>query len=349
MTDETQTGLLTEDYDFYLPPELIAQVPAERRGEDRLLAMDRQTGAYRDLMISDFPSLLTPGSVMVINNSKVRKARVYGNSQYGGKVEFLFLEEREDHSWNCMVTKSKKQKVGKTFVFGNGMQGTIAEELDDGTKIVSFDRHVGEDFFLQYGHVPLPPYIKRKDDSWDTKRYQTVYASHEGSVAAPTAGLHFTDGLLDEIRKKGIEIVEVTLHVGMGTFIPMRTKQVGDHQMHFERYTISEEAAATINQARKEGRKIVAVGTTSVRTLESAYDPATDSVRSGMNRTNLFIKPGFAYRVVNQLLTNFHTPESTLLVLVSVFAGRKHILDAYAHAVEQQYHFFSYGDAMFLM
>ena len=348
MQNETITGLLTKDYDFELPTELIAQVPAETRGGDRLLQMDRKTGEYKDLTIEDFPSLLEPGSIMVINNSKVRKARVYAVSETGGKVEFLFLEEKEDHSWNCMVTKSKKQHIGKKYTFENGMHGEIREECADGTKIVSFDQHVSEDFFLDFGHVPLPPYIKREDDSWDTKRYQTVYAENEGSVAAPTAGLHFTKELLEQVKERGVEIVEVTLHVGMGTFIPVRSESLNDHDMHYERYTITPEAAEKINNARKEGRKIVAVGTTSVRTLESAWDEETNTVRSGMRRTNLFIKPGYTYKVVDQLLTNFHTPESTLLVLVSIFAGYDHIMAAYRHAVEERYHFFSYGDAMFL-
>lgn len=343
----------TKDFSFELPEELIAQTPADRRGASRLLVIDRRTGEWTDSSMVDFPSFLEPGSLLVVNNSRVRKARVYGESETGGRVEFLFLEENLDHTWQAMVTKTKKQKPGKKFQFKNA-DGILVHEAEiitaneDGTRTVRFDRPVDESFFHVCGHVPLPPYIKREDNFSDESRYQTVYAKTEGSVAAPTAGLHFTDEILDRVRALGVDIVEVTLHVGPGTFLPVRSDNLEEHHMHFERYEVSQATAAAINKAKAEGRKVVATGTTSVRTLESAWEEASGSLRAGQGRTNLFIMPGFKFHVVDQLLTNFHTPESTLLVLVSAFAGKDHILAAYQHAVEERYHFFSYGDATFL-
>lgn len=345
--------MLTKDFYFDLPESLIAQTPADRRGDDRLLVLDRKSGAWKDAMMADFPSFLEKGSVLVVNNSKVRKARVYGESDTGGKVEFLFLEENIDHTWKAMVTKMKRQRKGKRYLFATpdgkiSYHAEIAEENPDDTRTVRFDEPIDESFFERLGHVPLPPYIKRDDDFSDEKRYQTVYAKEEGSVAAPTAGLHFTEDILQSIRNMGCAITEVTLHVGPGTFLPVRTETLEDHKMHWERCEIGEETAKLINDAKAEGRKIVATGTTSVRTLESAWDDEKHVVQSGWRRTNLFIKPGFTYHVVDQLLTNFHMPESTLLALVCAFSTREKVLAAYAHAVEEKYHFFSYGDAMFL-
>jgi S-adenosylmethionine:tRNA ribosyltransferase-isomerase len=347
MEDKIQSGLKTSDFTFDLPHELIAQVPSDKRGKDKLLVLERISGKYFDKSIDDFVDEIESDSILVINNSKVRKARVYATSETGGKVEFLFLEEKEDYSWNCMVTKSKKQKVGKKYYFEGGLEATIIDTLADSTKIVKFNNRVTEDWFNQFGHVPLPPYIKREDSFSDETRYQTVYAKNEGSVAAPTAGLHFTDDILEKIKAKGVEIVEVTLHVGMGTFMPVRSENLDDHDMHYERYSISEEVAQIINNAKKNKKKIVATGTTSVRTLESAVDE-NGLLKSGLGRTNLFIKPGYQFKIVDQLLTNFHTPESTLLVLVSAFASKDNIFKAYNHAVEKKYRFFSYGDAMFI-
>lgn len=343
----------TKEFSFDLPDELIAQTPADRRGTSRLLVIDRRTGEWVDSSMTDFPSFLEPGSLLVVNNSRVRKARVYGESEAGGRVEFLFLEENLDHSWQAMVTKSKKQKPGKKYVFkdarGNSIhEAEIVSANDDGTRTVRFDRPVDESFFRDCGHVPLPPYIKRDDNFSDETRYQTVYAKTDGSVAAPTAGLHFTGEILDRIKDMGIDIVEVTLHVGPGTFLPVRSDSLEDHHMHFERYEVSQAAADAVNKAKAEGRKVVATGTTSVRTLESAWDVSSAQLKAGQGRTNLFIMPGYEFHVVDQLLTNFHTPESTLLVLVSAFAGKEHILAAYKHAVEECYRFFSYGDATFL-
>ena len=342
-----------KEFSFELPPELIAQTPADKRGNDRLLVLDRATGTFTDKLMTDFVDYLQEGSILVVNNSKVRKARLYGQSETGGIVEFLFLEENLDKSWQAMVTKSKKQHVGKRYVFTNSehtvvYHAEIVSENEDGTRTVMFDEELDEQFFQKLGHVPLPPYIKRDDDFKDESRYQTVYAKNEGSVAAPTAGLHFTAEILEKIKEKGCTIVPITLHVGPGTFLPVRTEELENHHMHFERYEISEESACLINEAMKNKVMIVATGTTSVRTLESAFDPVTKLVQAGFNRTNLFITPGYQWKVVNQLLTNFHTPESTLLVLVSTFAGKKLIMDAYTHAVEERYRFYSYGDAMFI-
>ena len=267
-------------------------------------------------------------------------------------MEFLFLGRNADGSWKAMVTKSKRQKKGKRFLWKDKanmpyVEGLIEEENSDGTKNVRFSFDITEDFFLSCGHVPLPPYIKRDDNWQDESRYQTVYAKKEGSVAAPTAGLHFTPELLDEVRSKGIPVYEVTLHVGAGTFLPVRTESLEDHHMHTESFEISEETAKALNEAKAEGKKIIAVGTTSIRTLESASDENGRLVTL-KGDTGIFIYPGYRFKFVDELLTNFHTPESTLLMLVSALAGRENILKAYGHAVEEKYHFYSYGDAMFI-
>lgn len=346
------------EFTFDLPQELIAQTPAQRRGDDRLLVIDRKTGEYQDMQMSDFPSLIEPGSVIVVNDTKVRKARVFGISETGGKVEFLFTGALGPDRWQAMVSKSKKQRPGKGYDFldkdGNlycrAVIETDVQDSDSGSslKVVKFDRPVDEDFFQKCGHVPLPPYIKREDDFNDENRYQTIFANECGSMASPTAGLHFTPELVAQLEKKGVEVLHITLHVGMGTFLPVRTENLEDHVMHTESYQVSEEVADKINRAKAEGRKIVAIGTTSVRTLESAVDRESGLLLAKSSSTNLFIKPGFEFRIVDMMLTNFHTPESTLLVLVSAFAGKDHILAAYRHAVEKRYHFFSYGDATFL-
>lgn len=346
------------DFTFDLPQELIAQTPAQRRGDDRLLVIDRKTGEYQDMQMSDFPSLIEPGSVIVVNDTKVRKARVFGISETGGKVEFLFTGALGPDRWQAMVSKSKKQRPGKGYEFldkdGNlycrAVIETDVQDSDSGSslKVVKFDRPVDEDFFQKCGHVPLPPYIKREDDFNDENRYQTIFANECGSMASPTAGLHFTPELVAQLEKKGVEVLHITLHVGMGTFLPVRTENLEDHVMHTESYQVSEEVADKINRAKAEGRKIVAIGTTSVRTLESAVDRESGLLIAKSSSTNLFIKPGFEFKIVDEMLTNFHTPESTLLVLVSAFAGKEHILAAYRHAIEKRYHFFSYGDATFL-
>ncbi len=340
-----------KEYSFNLPQELIAQSPADKRGADRLMVVNRMTGSVIDAQMSDFVHYLESGSILVVNNSRVRKARLYATSESGGNVEFLFLEENLDKSWQVMATKAKRQHVGKRYTFGEAAfvhHAQIISENEDGTRTLAFDEPVTEAFFQELGHVPLPPYIRREDDFQDEKRYQTIYAKHEGSVASPTAGLHFTPEIMAEIEAKGCTIVPITLHVGPGTFLPVRTENLDDHHMHYERFEISEESAHLINQAKAEGRPIIATGTTSVRTLESAFDAEKGEVIAGFNRTNLFIKPGYRWHVVDHLLTNFHTPESTLLVLVATFAGKTLIDDAYQHAIDERYRFFSYGDAMFI-
>lgn len=344
--------MLTKDFYFDLPEHLIAQEPSEKRGNDKLLVLDKNTGEYRDMMMSDFPSLIDENTVMVVNNSRVRKARTYGESSTGGIVEFLFLGKNDDDTWKAMVTKAKKQKVGKRFLFrtldGNPYREAVIErENEDNTRDVKFTDIITEEFFQLCGHVPLPPYIKREDNFSDESRYQTIYAKKEGSVAAPTAGLHFTPELLERVREKGVQMYEVTLHVGAGTFLPVRTENLEDHHMHTESFEISPETAAALNKAKREGKRILAVGTTSIRTLESASN--SEGVLEKLSgNTSIFIHPGYKFKFVDNLLTNFHTPESTLLMLVSAMAGRENILNAYAHAVEEEYRFFSYGDAMLI-
>lgn len=342
----------TKEFFFDLPQELIAQNPSEKRGEDRLLLMDRKSGEYKDLTINDFPSLLDENCVLVVNNSKVRKARTFATTENGGQVEFLFLEENEDHSWNCICNKNKKQKEGRAYCFNdkNGnlvKKGVLTKKNEDGSVQLSFDEPLEEEFFTLVGHVPLPPYIKREDTFNDENRYQTVYSKNIGSVASPTAGLHFTKEILDKIKSKGIKIAEVTLHVGPGTFLPVRSENIEDHHMHYERYTVTEETAELLNKAKSENKKIIAVGTTSMRTLESAAD-RVGHIQAGSRRTNIFIKPGYEFKFVDSLFTNFHTPESTLLMLVSAFSTKENIFAAYEHAIKEKYHFFSYGDAMFI-
>ncbi len=345
------------DFTFELPASLIAQTPAERRGEDRLLVIDRRTGEYKDEKFCNIVNYIDSGSLVVVNNTRVRKARVYGVSETGGRVQFLFADRIDDERWTAIVSRSRKQTPGKRFVFFSDSgeeycRAVIEGDVEDGDsgsalKVVKFSAPVNEDFFRICGHVPLPPYIKREDDFNDETRYQTIYAKNLGSLASPTAGLHLTDDIFNSFRNKGIDTAEVTLSVGMGTFLPVRTENIEDHVMHTEHYSITPETADKINAAKRAGRKIVSVGTTSLRTLESACDE-NGVVRSGMGKTNLFITPGYAFKVVDELLTNFHTPESTLLMLVSAFAGRENILRAYKHAVEEGYRFFSYGDATFL-
>ena len=346
--------MLTKDFYFDLPDSLIAQEPSEKRGEDRLLVLDKNSGEYKDMMMSDFPSLLPENSVLVVNNSKVRKARTYAESvETGGVVEFLFLGKNSNGSWKAMVTKSKRQKKGKRFVWKDSegkayVYAVIEKENDDGTRDVRFDSDIDESFFQTLGHVPLPPYIKREDNWKDENRYQTIYAKKEGSVAAPTAGLHFTPEIMEKIKERGIKIYEVTLHVGAGTFLPVRSEEIENHHMHTESYEISPETAEELNKAKREGKTIVAVGTTSIRTLESASDE-NGVLTSLKGDTSIFIYPGYKFKFVDNLLTNFHTPESTLLMLVSAFAGKENIFRAYEAAVQERYRFFSFGDAMMII
>lgn len=334
----------TADFYFDLPKELIAQAPPERRGDSRLLVCDRASGELIDTVVAELPRFLPSGALLVFNNSRVRKARVFAESETGGRVEFLFTRRKGDSHWEAVTSKQKKQTVGKRYRFSDGTIARICEAKER-SRILEFDAPVTEDFFERNGAVPLPPYIKRAATSVDGERYQTVYAdfSKTGSAAAPTAGLHFTPELLTELKKRGISTAFVTLHVGPGTFLPVTAENVEDHKMHTEEYEISEETAAAVTAAKREGRPVIAAGTTSVRTLESAWDGSRLS--PGCGETDIFIYPGYRFRVVDKLFTNFHTPDSSLILLVSAFAGRETVLKCYRHAVEERYRFFSYGDA----
>ncbi len=348
--------MLTKDFFFELPEELIAQSPSDRRGHDRLLVMDRHSGALRDCQFLDIVDLIEPGTVMVFNNSKVRRARLYPIADSSGTpAEFLLISalDAELTEWKAMVRNAKRHKPGRAYHFPDGTLIQIVEDPSgefQGSEFrrIRFSRTVDDRWLEKWGHLPLPPYIKRDDGSIDTERYQTVYASTVGSVAAPTAGLHFTAEVLAALESRGVIRAEVTLHVGLGTFLPVRSEKIEDHRMHEEQFTISAECASLINQALAEGRPVLAVGTTSIRTLESAFDSTVGSVRAGEGRTSIFIYPGYQFKVVKSVFTNFHTPESTLLMLVSAFAGQEKIREAYQHAVHQRYRFFSYGDAMLI-
>ena len=354
--------LLVTDFDFELPPELIAQSPPAERGTSRMLVMDRRSGDFRDAMFREFPSLLQPGDLLVLNDSRVIPARLYARrtlrrerERPTGRIEVMLTEPAGENEWRALVRPGRKIAIGEQLVFP-APDGSIALEAEVLERGAFGDRLLQfapvDDFFAtldRIGHIPLPPYIHRDDQPFDRDRYQTVFARERGSVAAPTAGLHFTDTTLGAIRDRGAEIARVTLHVGLGTFAPLRVERVADVRLHAESYAVSPETAAAINRAKGEGRRVVAVGTTVVRTLEAAarHSPG-DGLAPHAGRTDIFIQPGFEFRVVDALLTNFHLPQSSLLILVSAFAGRGHIRAAYEHAVSEKYRFFSYGDCMFL-
>lgn len=345
--------MLLKEFDFNLPEELIAQHPSGIRGQDKLMLLNRKTGETEHHNMPDLPDLILPGTLMIFNNSKVRRARCYGIKETTGREqEFMFLNQIDStgNTWNTMVKGAKKQKPGMRYTFPDGTTGTIIErEENTGTEFraLRFESPVTEEWFEKNGHIPLPPYIKREDTEEDSERYQNIYAKETGSAACPTAGLHFTEEMLSRLSEKGIERDFVTLHVGLGTFLPVREEKIEDHKMHEEAFTVSAATAEKINQAKKEGRPVLAVGTTSVRTLESACDE-NGIVKAGTSSTHIFMYPGYKFKVIDQMFTNFHTPESTLIMLVSAFAGREHILNAYRNAVENRYRFFSYGDAMFI-
>lgn len=335
----------TSDFSFDLPEELIAQNPPEERGASRLLVLDRADGTIHHSHITELTKWIDEDTLMILNDSRVRKARIYAASDTGGRVEFLLLENRGDGLWLAMVTKAKKQRVGKEYTFDGGVRGRIVE-IEAPYRVIRFETPIDDAYLDLNGHMPLPPYIRREDSGEDTTRYQTVYSRNVGSVAAPTAGLHLTEEILSELVSFCAGIVRVTLHVGLGTFLPVRAENLQDHEMHTERYEISPEAAERINRAKAEGKKILAVGTTSVRTLESSFREGR--IHPGEGATNIFIYPGYEFKVVDTLLTNFHTPESTLLMLVSALAGKETILNTYREAVKERYRFFSYGDAMLI-
>lgn len=340
----------TTDFDFYLPDELISQFPSEKRGEDKLMLLSRATGAVSHYEMKDFCDLVDSGSLLIFNNSRVRKARVYAKKEKTGTVcEFLFLERKPDDStWSVMTKNTKKQKEGTRYIFPDGTVAIISlPNTENALCTLRFSKPLTEEWFEKNGHIPLPPYIKRADSALDEERYQTIYAKDIGSVACPTAGLHFTEEIFEGLRNRNIDYDWLTLHVGAGTFMPVYEEQIEDHKMHKEVFTISEDTAAKINLAKKEGRPVVAVGTTAVRTLESACGD-DGVVKAGTCSTDIFIYPPYRFKIVDQIFTNFHTPKSTLLMLVSAFASREYIINAYKIAVAKRYRFFSYGDAMFI-
>lgn len=338
----------TSDFYFELPQELIAQDPLEDRSASRLLALDRKSGRVKHGQFVDLKGYLHSGDCLVINDTKVIPARLYGKkTDTGASVELLLLKRREHDVWETLVKPGRKAKPGCRLSFGDGLlTGEIVDVVDEGNRLIRFTYEgIFEEILDQLGEMPLPPYITHKLE--DKNRYQTVYAKWEGSAAAPTAGLHFTSRMLEEIRRMGVEIAHVTLHVGLGTFRPVKVENVDEHHMHSEYYQIEEEQAQLINKTRKAGGRIIAVGTTSCRTLESAAD-SQGVIRAGGGWTDIFIYPGYDFRVIDGLITNFHLPESTLLMLVSALAGKEHILNAYETAVQERYRFFSFGDAMLI-
>lgn len=349
----------TDDFNFELPESLIAQYPVNERGKSRLFVLDRDTARHTHSMVSQITDFIEPGTVMVFNDSRVRKARIFGTAlDTAAKVEFLLLSpliENQDaglsgtfggaRKWVAMCSKVRRQKKGRLYAFPGGLKGTIVGGEGD-ERILEFDSPVSDAYLDIHGHIPLPPYIKRDDELSDSERYQTVYARVTGSAASPTAGLHFTRAILDSLVVAGIDIEWVTLHVGLGTFLPVRAENVEQHRMHEEWYSVPEKTAEAVNVAKRRGRKILSVGTTSLRTLESAW--TSSGLKAGCASTGIFIYPGYRFNVVDQLFTNFHTPKSTLLMLVSAFAGQKTILDSYGEAIRLGYRFFSYGDAMLI-
>jgi S-adenosylmethionine:tRNA ribosyltransferase-isomerase len=336
--------MLVRDFDFELPGELIAQRPRPR-GESRLFVIDAAP-AYRHRSIADLPALLRPGDLLVVNDTRVIPARLFARRVGGGgRVELLLVERLDERCWECLVRPGRKARPGTRLELAPELDAEIAGESGDGRRLVRFSAPV-EPRLEELGHVPLPPYIDRPDEPEDRERYQTVWAREPGAIAAPTAGLHFSEELLAALAARGVERRAVTLHVGIGTFKPVTAELVHEHRMDAERWLVPEEAARAIAAARAGGRRVVAVGTTVVRTLESAAREGGGEVRPGAGSTDLFIVPGFRFRVVDALLTNFHLPRSTLLMLVSAFAGRERVLAAYREAIAEGYRFFSYGDAM---
>ncbi len=336
-----------KDFTFDLPQELIAQDPLEDRSSSRLLVMDKRTGEIRHRGFRDIIEYLRPGDCLVVNNTKVIPARLFGvKEDTGAKIEVLLLKRKEGDVWETLVKPGRKCRPGTELVFGEGLlRGSVLEVAEEGNRLIRF-RYNGifEEVLDQLGQMPLPPYITH--ELKDKNRYQTVYAKHDGSAAAPTAGLHFTRELLQKIQDKGIEVAHVTLHVGLGTFRPVKVENVLDHHMHSEFYVVEEEQAEKINRAKAAGGRVICVGTTSCRTLESAAGP-DGTVKAGSGWTDIFIYPGYVFKAMDCLITNFHLPESTLIMLVSALAGREHVLHAYGEAIREKYRFFSFGDACF--
>ncbi len=342
-------ALLKSDYYYDLPQELIAQDPLEDRSSSRLMFLDKKTGELSHHSFKDVIDFLNPGDCLVLNNTKVIPARLIGHKEEtGGTVEVLLLKRKENDQWETLVKPGKKARPGARIVFGDGLlKAEVLDVLEEGNRLIQFTYDgIFEEVLDKLGEMPLPPYITHKLQ--DKNRYQTVYAKYEGSAAAPTAGLHFTPELLSQIEKKGIRLAYVTLHVGLGTFRPVKEENLTNHHMHSEFYQVTKEAADIINQTKEAGGRVICVGTTSCRTIESAAG-ADGKVVPGSDNTEIFIYPGYRFKVLDGLITNFHLPESTLIMLVSALAGREHVLHAYETAVENKYRFFSFGDAMIIL
>ena len=337
-----------QDFYYELPEELIAQDPLEDRSSSRLLVLDKESGAVSHHVFKDVIDYLNEGDCLVINDTKVLPARLIG-AKVGtdAKIEVLLLKRKENNIWETLVKPGKKAKIGTKISFGDGLlMGEVVDIVEEGNRLIQFTYEgIFEEILDQLGQMPLPPYITHHLE--DKNRYQTVYAEHTGSAAAPTAGLHFTPELLEKIEKKGVDIARVTLHVGLGTFRPVKVDEITDHHMHLEFFQIEEEAATKINRAKDTGKKVICVGTTSCRTVESAADE-TGHLKACSGWTEIFIYPGYQFKVLDSLITNFHLPESTLVMLVSALAGREHVLAAYEEAVKERYRFFSFGDAMLI-
>lgn len=337
-----------KDFDYYLPEELIAQDPLEDRSSSRLMVLDKKTGEIQHKIFKDILDYLKPGDCLVLNNTKVIPARLFGVKEgTQAKIEILLLKRKENDIWETLVKPGKKAKPGTKIIFGDGLLvGEVIDVVEDGNRLIQFSYEgIFEEILDQLGQMPLPPYITHTLK--DKNRYQTVYAKYDGSAAAPTAGLHFTKELLEKVKAKGIDIAEVTLHVGLGTFRPVKVENVLDHHMHSEFYMVSAEAAEKINATKDRGGRIISVGTTSTRTLESAADE-NGRLEECSGWTEIFIYPGYKFKLIDCLITNFHLPQSTLVMLVSALAGREHVLAAYEEAVKEKYRFFSFGDAMFI-
>ena len=337
-----------QDFYFDLPEELIAQDPLEDRSSSRLLVLDKETGETSHHIFKEIVDYLNPGDCLVINDTKVIPARLIGAREgTGAKIEVLLLKRKENNVWETLVKPGKKARPGTRIVFGEGLLvGEVIDVVEEGNRLIKFEYEgIFEEILDQLGQMPLPPYITHQLE--DKNRYQTVYAKHTGSAAAPTAGLHFTPELLKQIEEKGIDIARVTLHVGLGTFRPVKVDDILEHHMHSEFYHIDAEAAEKINRAKDNGGRVICVGTTSCRTVESAVDE-NGRLRECSGWTEIFIYPGYKFKILDALITNFHLPESTLIMLVSALAGREHVLNAYQEAIEQKYRFFSFGDAMFI-
>lgn len=341
-------GMNVKDYDYDLPEELIAQDPLEDRSSSRLMVLDRQTGDVEHRHFTDIQEYLHPGDCLVINNTKVIPARLFGvKEDTQAKIEVLLLKRKENDIWETLVKPGKKAKPGTKLVFGDGLlTAEVVDVVEEGNRLIQFHYDgIFEEILDQLGQMPLPPYITHQLK--DKNRYQTVYAKYDGSAAAPTAGLHFTKELLQKVKDMGVDIAEVTLHVGLGTFRPVKVENVLDHHMHSEFYMVSQEAADKINRAKESGHRVIAVGTTSTRTLEAAADE-NGRLHETSGWTEIFIYPGYQFKVIDALITNFHLPQSTLVMLVSALAGREHVLHAYEIAVKERYRFFSFGDAMLI-